>query len=199
MPHIASNRSPLPEKQDQRQAGTQHIEAPYGRLRNPRNIPSLLIIGNLLQETFEPPEVRYALSEDVHIAYQVLGSGPVDVLVITGFVSHLDEIWKEPGLTATFQPMAKFSRLILFDKRGVGLSDRVGYPPTLENTVDDVRAVMEAVGSEHAVLFGFSEGGPASLLFCATYPERTLGLILYGTMARGKRAPDYPWALTEEQ
>lgn len=151
------------------------------------------------QNKFVSPEVRYALSEDVHIAYQVLGSGPVDVLVITGFVSHLEEIWKEPGLAATLRQLAQFSRLILFDKRGVGLSDRVGYPPTLENTVDDVRAVMEAAGSEHAVLFGFSEGGPASLLFCATYPERTLGLILYGTMAKGKWSPDYPWALTEEQ
>jgi DNA-binding SARP family transcriptional activator len=150
------------------------------------------------QETFEPPENWYAQSGEVHIAYQVLGSRPVDVLVIAGFVSHLEEIWKEPGLEAALRYLAQRSRLILFDKRGVGLSDRVGYPPTLENTVDDVRAVMEAVGSERAVLFGFSEGGPASLLFSATYPERTLGLILYGTMAKGKNAPDYPWALTEE-
>jgi DNA-binding SARP family transcriptional activator/pimeloyl-ACP methyl ester carboxylesterase len=151
------------------------------------------------KEGLAPPEVRYARSEDVHIAYQVLGTGPLDVLVVTGFVSHLEEIWKEPGLAATLRQLAQFSRLILFDKRGVGLSDRVGYPPTLENTVDDLRAVMEAAGSEHAVLFGFSEGGPASLLFCATYPESTLGLILYGTMAKGKRSTDYPWALTEQQ
>ena len=148
---------------------------------------------------FEPPEVRYALSDQVHIAYQVLGSGPLDVLVISGFVSHLDQIWKEPGLAAMLRRLAQSCRLILFDKRGVGLSDRVGYPPTLENTVDDVRAVMQAAGSEQAVFFGFSEGGPASLLFSATYPERTLGLILYGTMAKGKSAPDYSWALSEEE
>lgn len=153
----------------------------------------------LPQEAFVPPEIQYAQSREVHIAYQVLGSGPVDVLVVTGFISHLEEVWKEPGLTAALRLLAQSCRLILFDKRGVGLSDRVGYPPTLENTVDDMRAVMEAAGSEQAVFFGFSEGGPASLLFSATYPERTLGLILYGTMARGKYAPDYPWALTEEQ
>jgi len=153
----------------------------------------------LPQEAFVPTEIQYAQSGDVHIAYQVLGSGPVDVLVVTGFISHLEEVWKEPGLTAAVRRLAQSCRLILFDKRGVGLSDRVGYPPTLENTVDDMRAVMQAAGSEQAVFFGFSEGGPASLLFSATYPERTLGLILYGTMARFKKAPDYPWALTGEQ
>ena len=123
----------------------------------------------------------------------------MDVLIISGFISHLDQLWKEPHLAGVLRKLAQSSRLILFDKRGVGLSDRVGYPPTLENTVDDMRAVMRAAGSERAVFFGFSEGGPASLLFCATHPEQTLGLILYGTMARGKWAPDYPWALTEEQ
>ncbi len=173
--------------------------APGPEIRRLYELLRLRKTPGLPPAAFEPPQVHYTQSGEVHIAYQVLGAGPLDVLVIAGFVSHLEEIWNEPGLVTALRRLARFSRLILFDKRGVGLSDRVGYPPTLENTVDDVRAVMDAAGSERAVFFGFSEGGPASLLFSATYPERTLGLILYGTMARGKYAPDYPWALTETQ
>ena len=150
-----------------------------------------------IQRASEPAEVGYVQSGEVHIAYQVLGSGSVDLLVIHGFISHLEQMWEGPGVAQALRRLAGFSRLILFDKRGVGLSDRVGYPPTLEHTADDARAVMDAVGSKHAVLFGYSEGGPASLMFCATYPERVSGLILYGTTAKGSRAPDYPWALPE--
>jgi pimeloyl-ACP methyl ester carboxylesterase len=101
----------------------------------------------------------------------------------------LEQIWEEPGLAQFFRRLASFSRLILFDKRGVGLSDRVGYPPTLENTMDDVLAVMGAVGCERAVLFGVSEGGTSSALFAATYPQRASGLILYGTLAKGTKVP----------
>jgi DNA-binding SARP family transcriptional activator/pimeloyl-ACP methyl ester carboxylesterase len=150
-------------------------------------------------KTVERPTTRYVQSGDVHIAYQVLGHGPVDVVFIGGWLSHLEQIWEEPGLAQFFRRLASFSRLILFDKRGVGLSDRVGYPPTLENTMDDVLAVMGAAGCERAVLFGVSEGGTSSALFAATYPQRASGLILYGTLAKGTKSADYPWALTLEQ
>lgn len=145
------------------------------------------------------PETRYVQSGDVHIAYQVLGEGPIDIVFVGGFVSHLEQGWEEPGLAEFFQRVASFSRLILFDKRGVGLSDRIGYPPSLENTLDDILAVMDAVGSQRAVLFGVSEGGPNSVLFTATYPERTAALILFGAIAKFTRSPDYPWALTPQQ
>lgn len=150
-----------------------------------------------IKKATKPVDINYVQSGEVHIAYQVLGSGPVDLLVIHGWISHLEQMWEDPRIAQSLYRLADFSRLILFDKRGVGLSDRVGYPPTLENTMDDVRAVMDAVGSKQAVLFGYSEGGPASLMFCATYPERVSGLILYGTMAKSTRTPDYPWALPE--
>lgn len=144
-----------------------------------------------------PAQINYAQSGDVHIAYQVLGSGPVDLLIIHGWISHLEHNWEGRGVTQAFNRLANISRLIMFDKRGVGLSDRVGYPPTLEHTMDDARSVLDAVGSKHAVLFGYSEGGPASLVFCATYPERVSGLILYGTTAKTTRAPDYHWGMPE--
>ena len=107
-----------------------------------------------IQRATKPAEINYVKSGEVHIAYQVLGSDPVDLLVVPGFVSHLEQIWEGPGVSNAYHRLASFSRLILFDKRGVGLSDRVGYPPTLEHTVDDARSVMDAVGSKHAVLFG---------------------------------------------
>ncbi len=145
------------------------------------------------------PETRYVQSGEVHIAYQVLGDGPVDLVFVSGFVSDLEQFWDEPGLARFFRRLASFSRLILFDKRGMGLSDRVGYPPTLENTMDDILAVMNAVGSARAVLMGVSEGGTNSALFAATYPERLAGLILYGAAAKQTKTPDYPWPPTREQ
>jgi class 3 adenylate cyclase len=129
------------------------------------------------------PETRYAKSGDVHIAYQVVGSGPFDLVFVPGFISHVDHVWEEPRWGGFLQRLASFSRLICFDKRGTGLSDRVSAVPTLEERMDDVRAVMDAVGSERAALFGISEGGPMSLLFAATHPERTLALTLYGSYA----------------
>jgi DNA-binding SARP family transcriptional activator/pimeloyl-ACP methyl ester carboxylesterase len=150
-------------------------------------------------ETVKIPKTQYVPSGEVHIAFQTLGSGPVDLLIVPGFVSHLEVIWESPTLARALQHLAKAYRVILFDKRGVGLSDRVGYPPTLEHTMDDMLAVLNAVGSKRAVLFGFSEGGPNSLVFCAAHPERVQGLILYGTLAKGMRSADYPWALTEQQ
>jgi class 3 adenylate cyclase len=132
----------------------------------------------------DPPETRYAKSGDVHIAYQVIGSGPLDLVFVPGFISNLDLAWESPGWTRFFTRLAGFSRVIRFDKRGTGLSDRTVTIANLEDRMDDVRAVMDAAGSERAALFGISEGGPMSLLFAATYPERARALLLYGSYAR---------------
>ena len=142
------------------------------------------------------PETRYARSGDVNIAYQVFGQGP-DLVHVPGWVSNIDVMWQYPTLSSFFERLAAFSRVILFDKRGTGLSDRVPLLelPTLEQRMDDVRAVMDAAGSERAILFGHSEGGPMCLLFAATYPQRTNALILYGTYAKRQNPDDdYPWA-----
>lgn len=148
-----------------------------------------------------PPETKYARSGDFHIAYQVTGEGPLDLILVPGFVSHLELDWETPKNIHFLTRLASFSRLIRFDKRGTGLSDRVPVAelPTLEQRMDDVRAVMDAVGSERAALFGVSEGGPMAALFAATYPARTLELIMYGAFAKRLWAPDYPWAPTVEQ
>jgi class 3 adenylate cyclase len=127
------------------------------------------------------PETHYARSGEVRIAYQVLGDGPMDLVFVPGFISNLDVYWEEPTLARFLTRLGSFSRLILFDKRGTGLSDRVGTLPTLEERMDDVRAVLDAIGSTRAALFGVSEGGAMSMLFAATYPERTRALVLYGT------------------
>ncbi len=147
------------------------------------------------------PETKYARSGDYHIAYQVVGDGPVDLVVVPGWVSNIEAIWEEPPLARVYERLASFSRLILFDKRGTGMSDRVPDHelPTLEERMDDVRSVMDAAGSERATLLGYSEGGAMSVLFAATYPERTSALILYGSYARRLRVPDHPWGPTAEQ
>jgi len=144
------------------------------------------------------PTTRYARSGDVHIAYQVAGEGSHDLVLVPGWVSHVDYAWEEPHFSRFLRRLASFSRLILLDRRGTGLSDRVAEFPTLEQRMDDVRAVMDAAGSERAALFGISEGGPMCLLFAATYPVRTAALILYGTFARALRAPDYPIGMPVE-
>jgi pimeloyl-ACP methyl ester carboxylesterase len=146
------------------------------------------------------PETRYARSGDVNIAYQVSGGGPFDLMLVQGFVSHLDVDWDEPGTAHFLRRLGSFSRLIRFDKRGTGLSDRPGGLPDLETRMDDVRAVMDAVGSEQAALLGYSEGGPMCCLFAATYPERTSALVLYGAYAK-RQDPDgdYPWAATSAE
>ena len=126
------------------------------------------------------PETRYAKTADgVHIAYEVVGDGPVDIVFVMGWTSHIELMWEEPSLARFLTRLASFSRLILFDKRGMGLSDRVPDDrlPSLEVRMDDARAVMDAVGSERAVVFGVSEGGPMATLFAATYPERTIALV----------------------
>ncbi len=136
-----------------------------------------------MQSSRTPSETRYAKSGDVHIAYQIVGSGPLDLVVVPGFISHVEWFWEEPTCARLLARLAAFSRLILFDKRGTGLSDRVAQVPTLEQRMDDVRAVLDAAGSERAAIIGVSEGGPMSVLFTATYPERTAALVLYGSFA----------------
>jgi len=144
------------------------------------------------------PATRYARSGDVSIAYQVVGEGP-DVVLIPGWVSHVEEAWDEPSYARFLERLRSFCRLILFDRRGTGLSDRVAELPMLEVRMDDIRVVMEAAGARRATLFGISEGGPLAMLFAATHPERTTSLVLYGTFARGSWHPDYPWRWTLEQ
>jgi pimeloyl-ACP methyl ester carboxylesterase len=146
-----------------------------------------------------PPETRYATSGTVNIAYQVVGEGPRDLIFVPGFVSNIEVAWEEPHFARFLERLASFSRLILFDKRGTGLSDRVADMPSLEVRMDDVRTVMDAVGSEHAAFFGISEGAPMCVLFAATYPERTEAVIMAGGYARRAWAPDHPWGRTEEQ
>src|ERR671936_1912593 len=141
--------------------------------------------------------IRYAKSGDVNIAYQVTGEGELDLVFVPGFVSHLELDWDDPRAAYFLDRLGSFTRLIRFDKRGTGLSDRPSGLPDLETRMDDVRAVMDAAGSERAALFGYSEGGPMACLFAATYPERTSALVLYGTYAkRDDPDDDYPWCHT---
>ncbi|CAN5240700.1 adenylate/guanylate cyclase domain-containing protein [soil metagenome] len=144
--------------------------------------------------------IRYARSGEVNIAYQVTGAGPFDLVLVPGFFSHLEIDWEHSDHARFLERLGSFARLIRFDKRGTGLSDRTVGLPDFETRMDDVRAVMDAAGSERAALFGYSEGGPMCVLFAATYPERTRALVLYGTYAK-RRDPDddYPWAPTAEE
>jgi len=169
-------------------------------LPNPRviDVPPADVIHKLEQR---PPETMYARSGDVNIAYQVIGDAPLDLVFVMGWVSHMEYFWREPSFARFLLRLASFSRLILIDKRGTGLSDRVpiNQLPTLEQRMDDVRAVMDAVGSERAALCGVSEGGPMCSLFAATYPEKTLALVMIGTYAKRIRDAEYPWGPTPEQ
>jgi class 3 adenylate cyclase len=138
------------------------------------------------------PPVQYAANGDVHIAYQVIGDGPLDVVFVMGALTNLNVLWEDPDYRRFCERLASFSRLILFDKRGMGLSDRV-RAGTLEERMDDVRAILDAVGSESAALMGVSEGGPMSILFAATYPERTRALVLCGAEVKEETTGDWPW------
>ena len=147
------------------------------------------------------PETRYTKSGDVNIAYQVVGEGPFDLIWVPGWISNVEESWEVPEYAHFLQRLSSFSRLILFDKRGTGLSDRVSNEllPTLEQRMDDVRAVLDATGSERAAVFGASEGGNLSVLFAATYPERVRAVVLVAVYAKRIWSPDYPWAPTPEE
>ena len=145
------------------------------------------------------PETMYARSGDVHIAYQVVGDGPVDLVYVPSWISQVEHYWEEPSIAHFFNRLASFSRLIMFDRRGTGLSDPVPGAPTLEEQMDDVVAVMDAAGSEQAAVFAWLEGGAMAALFAATHPERTNALVLYEAMPRMSWAPDYDWALRREE
>ena len=147
----------------------------------------------------EHGETRYAKSGSVSIAYQVVGDGPTDLILVPGFVSHVEVAWEEPRLARFLSRLASFSRLIVFDKRGTGMSDPVASPPSMDERMDDIRAVMDAVGSRRATMFGVSEGGTLSLLFASAYPDRTNSLVLYGSWARRLSGPDYPFGPSAEQ
>jgi pimeloyl-ACP methyl ester carboxylesterase len=147
----------------------------------------------------ELPKTRYALSGDVSIAYQVHGEGPIDLVVFPAFVTNVELMWEaEPGTASFYRRLGEFARVIRFDKRGTGLSDRAGIAD-METRMDDVRAVMDAARVERAAVMGESEGGPLAALFAATYPERTLGLILWSSFPRSTRAPGYPWGDSREE
>jgi class 3 adenylate cyclase len=150
-------------------------------------------------EMTETPTTHYAKSDGVHIAYQVVGDGPFDLLFVPGFVSNIESIWQSPDQSAFFGRLTSFSRVIVFDKRGTGMSDRGSEIFSLEQRMHDVQAILHEVHSERAALFGVSEGGPMSLLYAATYPERTSALVLYGSYAKRSWAPDYPFAWKDDQ
>jgi pimeloyl-ACP methyl ester carboxylesterase len=145
------------------------------------------------------PETRYARSGEVHIAYQVVGEGSIDLVYVPSWISQVEHYWEEPTVARYFERLASFSRLIMFDRRGSGLSDHLPRVPTLEEQMDDVVAVMDAVDSERAAIFAWLEGGAMAALFAATHPERTTALVLYEAMARMSWAPDYDWALRREE
>ena len=143
-------------------------------------------------------ETRYAKVGDIHVAYQVVGSGPVDIVSIPGIFTHVEWLWEEPSSAAYLRELASFARLILFDPRGLGLSDRSATLPTLEEQIDDVIAVLDAVGSESPYVFGASQGGLMAMLLAATHPSRTRGLILYATYPTALADADFPWGRSEE-
>ena len=145
--------------------------------------------------------ISYAKSGNVHIAYRTMGDGPIDLVLVPGWVSHLEAHWEDPLLSHFLGRLSSFSRLILFDKRGTGLSDPVPLDrlPTLEQRMEDVHAVLDAVGSRTAALYGISEGGPMCALFAATYPDRTSALVMSGCYAKWIRDDDYPWAPTRAE
>jgi class 3 adenylate cyclase len=145
------------------------------------------------------PETRYARAGDVHIAYQVVGDGPVDLVYVPPQLQQVDHLWTEPRVAAFFDRLARFSRLILFDRRGTGLSDPIARSTTLEDQMEDVTAVLDAVGSEQAALFAQSEGAAMAMLYAATHPERTRALVLYAGMARVTGAPGYEWPGTPQE
>jgi class 3 adenylate cyclase len=146
-----------------------------------------------------PPATHYARSGDVHIAYQVLGEGPVDLVLVPGWVSNIECLWEYPPCIEFLQALASFARLIVFDKRGTGLSDRVAFLPSLETRIDDLRAVLASVGSVRALLCGYSEGGPMCALYAATYPSQTAGLVMVGSYAARAQRPEAPWGRTRQQ
>src|SRR3954471_18439823 len=157
------------------------------------------LIGSRLERRVMQRATRYAKSGRVSIAYQVVGDGPTDLILVPGFVSHVEVAWEEPRLAHFLGRLGSFSRLIVCDKRGTGMSDPVAGPPSTDERMDDIRAVMDAVGSRRGTMFGISEGGTLSLLFARAHPERCESVVVYGSWARRLAGPDYPYGPTAEE
>ena len=170
----------------------------HGEKRRTRSCAAWRAVPRMGEDSRVGPETRYALSGDVHIAYQVVGDGPFDLIFVPGFVTHMELQWRLPDMGDFLRDLGSFSRLIRFDKRGTGMSDPVSGAPSLETRMDDVRAVMDAVESRRAAFYGLSEGAAMSVLFAATYPERTAALVVRSCSPRTMWAPDFPWGRTEE-
>jgi DNA-binding SARP family transcriptional activator/pimeloyl-ACP methyl ester carboxylesterase len=179
-----------------RAAAERQFEALARRLREELDVATEAETSALLETgAAEPPPTRYVSGGSVHLAYQTYGRGRIDILMLPGFVSHVERVWEDERCRAFLSSLAAMGRLVLFDRRGVGLSDRVGSSPSAEATAQDIGTVLDAAGSRRVVLFGASEGGPACIRFAADHPERVAGLILFASLAKGSSAPDYPHAL----
>jgi DNA-binding SARP family transcriptional activator/pimeloyl-ACP methyl ester carboxylesterase len=187
-----------------RAAAERHLKALTQRLRDeldvaPEAETRALLEAGAMVPTADPPPTRYVSGGSVHLAFQTYGAGGIDILMLPGFVSHVERIWEEPRLRTFMSSLAGMGRLILLDRRGTGLSDRVGSSPSVEATAQDIGTVLDAAGSRRVMLFGWSEGGPACIKFAADHPDRVAGLILFASLAKGSAAPDYPHALQPVQ
>jgi pimeloyl-ACP methyl ester carboxylesterase/DNA-binding SARP family transcriptional activator len=187
-----------------RAAADRHFAALSQRLRDELEVEpeaetrALLQPGGTSEAEVAPP-TRYARGGGVHLAFQVHGNGPLDILVVPGFVSHVERAWEEPRCNAFLSSLMTMGRVILFDRRGVGLSDRIGFAPSVEASAQDMSTVLDAAESRQVVLIGASEGGPACIKFAAEAPQRVAGLVLFSSLAKGSWAPDYPHALHASQ
>ncbi|MGZ5873848.1 MAG: alpha/beta fold hydrolase [Bradyrhizobium sp.] len=187
-----------------RAAAERHLKALTQRLRDeldvaPEAETSALLEAGAMAPAADPPPTQYVSGGSVHLAFQTYGAGGIDILMLNGFVSHVERIWEEPRCRTFLSSLAGMGRLILLDRRGVGLSDRVGSSPSVEATAQDIGTVLDAAGSRRVILFGWSEAGPACIKFAADHPDRVAGLILFGSLAKGSAAPDYPHALQAAQ
>jgi DNA-binding SARP family transcriptional activator/pimeloyl-ACP methyl ester carboxylesterase len=183
-----------------RAGAERQLEALTQRLRDELDVSPETETSALLEAgAAEPPPTQYVSGGSVHLAFQTYGRGRTDVLMLPGFVSHVERVWEDARCRAFLSSLAAMGRLVLLDRRGVGLSDRVGFSPSPEATAQDIRTVLDAAGSRRVVLFGASEGGPACIRFAADHPDRVAGLILFASLAKGSSAPDYPHALHADQ
>jgi DNA-binding SARP family transcriptional activator/pimeloyl-ACP methyl ester carboxylesterase len=187
-----------------RAAAERHLQALTQRLRDeldvaPEAETRALVNAGATSSAANPPATRYVGGGGVHLAFQTYGAGHTDILVLPGFVSHVERLWEEPRCRAFQSALAEVGRLILLDRRGVGLSDRVGFTPSVDATAQDIATVLDAAGCRRVVLLGASEGGPACIKFAADHPDRVAGLILFASLAKGSATPDYPHALQAGQ
>ncbi|MCA0034368.1 alpha/beta hydrolase [Mesorhizobium sp. B263B2A] len=185
-----------------RAAAERQVESCVRLLRDELGVaPDPATLALLQQPTHDAavPATRYIEVDGIHIAYQIVGTGPMDIVLVPGFISHVERVWEDGRCRAWLTAVSQMGRLILFDRRGMGLSDRVGARPTVEATAQDILAVMNAAGSRRALLIGASEGGPGCVRFAVDHPDRLGGLVLWGSLAKGSHAPDYPFALTAAQ